>query len=513
MIESALACGECGAGLSSSDPRDGCACPPCGPEERGAASSGSAPASGAPLDSRPLDSRPLDSRPLDGSTHNDAPIASTHNDAAIDSAPVDRASRHDCDDAARIPLTEHAVLDLLRQQFAEVDAIFVHPYVPAPEEQAARLAYVAHLGRHEPILALYETQVLDASIHEGFVVTPSRVCWKNAGEATCSMAWTELDPDQIYLDGVRLYLGSQAITLAEPEVQDACANAFHILALSALPPRPLASGRILARDTSPHLVSDPEANGPTTGGNGPNSATGGNGPNSATGGNGPNNAIGGNGPNNAIGGKGPNNARERDDRSGVNTTRDAGSRINVGSEDGLDVNAAPEESARVDGVRGASTHDDSRRSDGTRDNSTRGNDTRDDRARGNDTRDDRARGSDTRDSFSRGVDMHDNSTRGDDSRDDRARANGVRYASTRDTSSRVDSALDDSDHSGLQLSTRRSATPPPPHTTSYFAYASHAQAHAPDCTCWHCDTPLYATAPQCSFCGAEPKPTGWLRTA
>ena len=477
MIESALACGECGAGLSSSDPRDGCACPPCGPEERGAASSGSAPAGGAPLDSRPLDSRPL------GSTHNDAPIGSTHDDAAIDSAPVDRASRHDCDDAARIPLTEHAVLDLLRQQFAEVDAIFVHPYVPAPEEQAARLAYVAHLGRHEPILALYETQVLDASIHEGFVVTPSRVCWKNAGEATCSMAWTELDPDQIYLDGVRLYLGSQAITLAEPEVQDACANAFHILALSALPPRPLASGRILARDTSPHLVSAPEANGP-------NSTTGGNGPNSATGGNGPNNATG---PNNAIGGKGPNNARARDDRSGVNTTRDAGSRINVGSENGLDVNAAPEESARVDGVRGASTHDDSRRSDGTRDDSTRGND--------------------TRDSSSRGVDMHDNSTRGDDSHDDRARANGVRYASTRDTSSRVDSALDDSDHSGLQLSTRRSATPPPPHTTSYFAYASHAQAHAPDCTCWHCDTPLYATAPQCSFCGAEPKPTGWLRTA
>lgn len=283
MVESALACGRCGAGLPPTDDSQGNACLGCG--------AGTSPATR---------------------------LAAT----------ADRASRHDCEDAARIPLTESSVLDLLRQHFADVDSIFVHPYIPPAKEHAARLAYVVHLPRTEPILALYETHVLDASVHEGFVVTPARVCWKNPGEPACSVAWSDLDPDHLYLDGLRLFLGNDAIALAEPEVQDACANALHVLALSGLPPLPVASGRVLARDTSPDL-----------------------------------------------------------------------------------------------------------------------------------------------------------------------------------------DAVADSDPSGLRIATRRSATPPPPHTTSYFAYATHAQTQAPDCSCWHCHTPLYETTPQCSFCGAEPSPTGWLRTA
>ncbi len=287
MVESALACGLCGAGKQPSELSQSGACLRCGASVRPSASN-----------------------------------------ARPGCASYDRSSRHDGEDAARIPLTPQAVLDLLRQHFAEVDSIFVHPYVPAMKENAARVAYAAQLPPNEPVLALYETHVLDASVHEGFVVTPLRVCWKNAGEATSSMPWRDLDPDQLYLDGLRLFLGDEAIALPEPEVQDACANAFHVLALSGLPPRPIASGRVLARDTSPDLGR----------------------------------------------------------------------------------------------------------------------------------------------------------------------------------------ASDDSDHSGLRVSTRRSATPPPPYTTSYFAYASHAQSQAPNCSCWHCHTPLYETAPQCSFCGAEPMPTGWLRT-
>ena len=286
MVESALACGHCGTGSSPSESPEGSACVHCGVEQR-------------------------------------ASLASS-----------ERPSWHDCEDAARIPLTANAVLDLLRQHFADVDSIFVYPYVPPTKEQAARLAHVDHLPRHEPILALYGTQVLDASIHEGFIITATRVCWKNPGEPACSVSWSAVDPDNLYLDGVRLFLGNDAIVLAEPEVQDACANAFHVLALSGLPPRPIASGRVLARDTRPDL-------------------------------------------------------------------------------------------------EGASSED----------------------------------------------------------------------------------VVGDSDHSGLLVSARRSATPPPPHTTSYFAYASHAQTQAPDCSCWHCHTPLYETTPQCAFCGVEPKPTGWLRTA
>ena len=216
MIESALACGQCGAGLPPSDVMEASACLRCGAEDHGA--------------------------PVDG--------------AARDRKTCERPSRHDGEDAARIPLTERAVLDLLRLHFADVDSIFVHPYVPTSKEQAARLAHMAHLSPHEPILALYETHVLDPSIHEGFIVTPSRICWKNPGEPSRSVAWRDLDPEQLYLDGLRLFLGDAAITLAEPEIQDACANAFHVLALSGLPPRPIASGRVLAPDTCPDLVAD-----------------------------------------------------------------------------------------------------------------------------------------------------------------------------------------------------------------------------------------------------------------
>jgi len=254
---------------------------------------------------------------------------SARSDVRLEAASNERPSRHDCEDAARIPLTAEAVLELLRQHFADVDSIFVYPYVPPTKEEAARLVYVGQLPRHEPILALYDTQhVLDASVHEGFVVTPARICWKNPGEAAVSIPWSDLDPDHLYVDGLRLFLGSDGLLLTQPEVQDACANAFHVLALSGLPPRPMASGHMPARDTSPDL--------------------------SAT--------------------------------------------------------------------------------------------------------------------------------------------------------------ADEGDESGLRAPPRRSATPPPPHTTSYFAYASHAQSQSPDCSCWHCHTPLYESTPQCAFCGAEPKPTGWLRT-
>ena len=56
------------------------------------------------------------------------------------------------------------------------------------------------------------------------------------------------------------------------------------------------------------------------------------------------------------------------------------------------------------------------------------------------------------------------------------------------------------------------ATRPPAHTTSFAQYASHAEHRTPDRSCWHCHTPLWPETPQCSYCGAYPKTTGWLRT-
>jgi hypothetical protein len=253
----------------------------------------------------------------------------------------------ECEDAARIPLTEGAVLDLLRGHFADVDVVYLSPHVPPHKELAARRTHASHLPPRERILALYEpprtNSVLDVAvqIHEGFVVTSERICWKNTLEPARSLQWRHLDPDRLALDGQRLFFGIQhgeSIVLAEPEVQDACAGAFHILALSGLPSSPHVPGRSLASDTLPDFD---------------------------------------------------------DEESGL-VLRPAG--------------ALGEPSA------------------------------------------------------------------------------------------------------GAGTSHRRSATPPPPHTTSFLSYACHAQAQGPDCSCWRCHTPLYETTPQCAFCGAEPAPSGWLRT-
>lgn len=275
MIANALACVECGAGLPPPDPSGSSSCVYCGAEHRSDRSSTVLAAASTVID-----------------------------------------HGHSDEDAARIPLTDDAVLELLRRQFADTDSVFVCPHVPPSREEAARRAHATDLPRDERILALHDGAGIDAG-YEGFVITTRRICWKNAGEGVRSVSWQALDPDQVYLDGRHLFLGEDALELSDSVLQDACANVFLVLALSGMPPRPIASGSF-------------DAQAPFRHGSG-------------------------------------------------------------------------------------STH-------------------------------------------------------------------------------------------------RRSATPPPPYTTSYFAYASHAQSQAPDCACWHCQTPLYETAPQCAFCGAEPSPAGWSRT-
>lgn len=296
MVVNSLACGRCGAGLAQPDASGGTSCVDCGAEHRADRSSG---------------------------------VRATTR--------VERESWRDCEDAARIRLTDDGVHDFVRQHFADVGSVLVCPYIPPADEQAARHAHVDHLAPHERILALYETGSFGG--HEGFVLTARRVCWKNPGEPARAIEWRDLEPERLYVDAHRLVLGDEVIVLADPDVQDACADAFHVLALSGLPPPPA-----VARPEAEPLPRAPSA-------------------------------------------------AER-------------AAVELGSD-------------------------------------------------------------------------------------------------------HLELTDDDDDES---VAARRDTTPPPPHTTSYFAYASHAQSQAPDCSCWRCHTPLYATTPECAFCGATPTRAGWLRT-
>jgi hypothetical protein len=232
----------------------------------------------------------------------------------------DRPSGHIGEEAARIPMTEEAVLQLVRRHFSEMESVFVCPHVPPKKEQVARRAHAFDLPARERILALYDPTLLGTG-EEGFVVTARRLCWRTQGQAARSIKWREFDPDSLYVDDGRLFFGEDVIgiAIAEDGLLDACADAFHVLALSGLPPHPIASTPVRSRGA----LSD---------------------------------------------------------------TRE--------------IEAMP-----------------------------------------------------------------------------------------------------------------MLATAPPAHTTSYHAYASHAETQAPDRSCWHCQTPLYEKTPQCAYCGAFPKKKGWLRTA
>lgn len=288
MVMNALACGNCGAGLPPPDTSGTSCCVYCGTEHRERTS--------------------------------EILAAVLPSSLAAQSGSVfisERRSWRDGEDAARIPMTEEAVLHLIRQNFGDAASVFVCPHVPPKKEQAARRAHLVHLPARERVLALYDATSLGSG-EEGFLVTAQRLCWKNAHEPARSMLWRNLDPDRLYVDIGRIFIGDDAIAIGEDGILDACADAFHVLALSGFPPRPLASARVVGQEKS--------------------------------------------------------------------------------------FGATP------------------------------------------------------------------------------------------------------------PLTTP--ATPPPPHTTSYHAYASHAESQRPDCVCWHCLTPLYKATPQCAFCGAFPQTSkGWQRTA
>jgi hypothetical protein len=307
-MTNALACGECGAGLPPPNAYGASFCVYCGTEHRERSSEVLA-AAAALRDSSPDSSGVI-------------PSLASFPQSALD-----------LEDVARIQMTEAAVLHLARRHFESFESVFVCPHIPPKKEMAARRAHVDQLPPRERILALYDASWLGTG-EEGFCITSKRLCWKNSGDKEGRMLlWGQVDPDRLYLDAGCLWIGDERIIVTDDAALDACANAFHVLALSATArPAPMASAPIL-RDTHP------------------------------------------------------------DPTEGLGTCHGSQGR------------------ERSSGPMG------------------------------------------------------------------------------------------------------RSATPPPPHTTSYHAYATHAEKQEPDYSCWHCMTPLWKNTPQCAYCGAFPKPRkGWLRT-
>lgn len=246
--------------------------------------------------------------------------------------PLDRPS-HAGEDAARIPMTEEAVLDLLHRHFGALGSVFFAPQIPEKKEASARRAHIVHLPDPERILALYDGSMF-GNAEGGFIITMRRLCWKNRNDTACTIMWRDIDPDRLFLDGRRLSIDDDAITIPDDDVIESCMDAFHVLALSA---RPAASGHMPISGAALPL--------------------------------------------------------------GLNALSPAIPKI--------------EESTPSAWFARAATP----------------------------------------------------------------------------------------------------GTPPPPHTASYLGYASKAEKASPACMCWHCHTPLHASTPQCGYCGAAPKKTGWRKAS
>lgn len=158
------------------------------------------------------------------------------------------------EEAACIPMTDDAIVGLLRQHFAGADSTYLAPHIPAKKEHGARRAHAGHLPAGEPVLAVYDDTVF-GSAEDGFVVTARRLCWKNVAGRPHQIEWAHLDPNALYPEGRKLAIGAGAIEISsDASIIDACADAFYVLALSARSTQPRPS---LAATTPPppHAIS------------------------------------------------------------------------------------------------------------------------------------------------------------------------------------------------------------------------------------------------------------------
>lgn len=251
----ALACGNCGAGLPPPDVSGASACIYCGAEHRSDRTSEILAVALAQTGDNRSDVAPCDSGFIEA-------IAEGTLGSLMPEASPSRG--HAGDDAARIPMNEEAVRRLLRQQFAESESVYVCPHVPPKKELVARQAHAGILPERERILALYDATWFGGG-EEGFVVTVRRLCWKNANEPAASIEWRDIEPDQLYGHGRRLFIGNDVLMIHDEDILDACVDTFHVLAHSAMPPRPIASdvfarsGERPSRAALPPPPPNPEA--------------------------------------------------------------------------------------------------------------------------------------------------------------------------------------------------------------------------------------------------------------
>lgn len=92
------------------------------------------------------------------------------------------------------------VVDSARRALGELGWVHYRPSIPAKMLGAVRVIHERHLARGEEILVLYDDTVLGSG-SDGVVLTESGVCWRNFWSSAEKMAWSEISPDRMAVDG------------------------------------------------------------------------------------------------------------------------------------------------------------------------------------------------------------------------------------------------------------------------------------------------------------------------
>jgi hypothetical protein len=127
------------------------------------------------------------------------------------------------------------LVSLARSYLGEVEPMYYCPAIPPAKLSSARAVHAASLAPDEPVAVLYDDTVF-GSAKDGFLVTPSRLCWKNFDEAPAAMEWAAIEPERVRCDANRVHLaeGTVRLTAAQDYITPSrVADLFQAIAVEA----------------------------------------------------------------------------------------------------------------------------------------------------------------------------------------------------------------------------------------------------------------------------------------
>jgi hypothetical protein len=102
---------------------------------------------------------------------------------------------------------------LARRHLGESEDIYYHPGIPTHKLATARAAHAAHLPAGEEV-AVLQDDTLFGSAEDGFLITPTRLCWKALADEPRAAEWRAIDPSAIKPNGNVVEVAGGTIVLS-----------------------------------------------------------------------------------------------------------------------------------------------------------------------------------------------------------------------------------------------------------------------------------------------------------